>query len=78
MLDKLHFKDVKHIVMDKADFTVIMNRKTKEGWNVIMVPRKYSISDWSYHTYDNDDDAYEFYRARMESFGFRPFYVLTE
>lgn len=78
MLTKIEFKGVKHIVMDKAEFTVIMNRNTRGGWNVVMVPRKFSISDWSYHTYDNDDDAYEFYGARMDSFGFKQFPVLTE
>lgn len=78
MLSEIEFKDVKHIVMDKAEYTVIMNRNTRDGWNVVMIPRKYSISNWSYHTYNNDDDAYDYYRARMQSFGFKPFPVLTE
>lgn len=78
MLSFEEFSGKKHIVLDKADFTVIMNRNTRGGWNVVMVPRKFSISEWSYHTYGNDDDAYEFYRARMDSFGFKQFPVLAE
>lgn len=78
MLSFEEFQGKKHIVLDKAYFTVIMNRNTIDGWNVVMVPRKLSISEWSYHAYDNDDDAYKFYRARMESFGFKQFPVLTE
>ena len=78
MLSEIEFKDVKHIVLDKPFETVIMNRNTKGGWNVVMVPRKFSISEMSYHTYNSDDEAYEFYRARMDSFGFRRFSVLTE
>lgn len=78
MLDIVEFKDKKHIVLDKPLETVIMNRNTRGGWNVVMVPRKFSISEWSYHTYDNDDNAYEFYRDRMASFGFKQFPVLTE
>ena len=78
MLSELEFRDKKHIVMDKADFTVIMNRNTRGGWNVVMVPRKFSISELSYYAYNTDIEAYEFYRARMESFGFKQFPVLTE
>lgn len=78
MLSFEEFQDKKHIVLDKADFTVIMNRSTIRGWNVIMVPRKFSISEMSYHSYNEDEAAYDFYRARMESFGFRKFPVLVE
>ncbi len=78
MLSFEEFMDKKHIVMDKSDFTVIMNRNTKRGWNVVMVPRKFSISEISYHTYDKEEEAYNFYRARMESFGYRRFPILVE
>lgn len=78
MLTLNEFKGKKHIVMDKPNHTVIMNRKCNNGWNCIMIPRKYSISDLSYHTYGTDKEAYEFYLARMESYGFKKFTVLTE
>lgn len=78
MLSFEEFCGKKHIIMDKPLDTVIMNRNTRGGWNVVMVPRKFSISEMSYYTYNTDEEAYEFYRARMESFGFKPFPVLTE
>lgn len=80
MLDIIQFMDKKHIVLDKPEFTVIMNRQSGvyKGWNVVMVPKKFSITELSYYTYSNDDEAYEFYRERMESYGFKPFPVLTE
>lgn len=78
MLSEEEFKGKRHIVLDKSDFTVIMNRNTKGGWNVVMVPRRFSISEISYHTYDREYEAYNFYRARMESFGYRQFPILTD
>ena len=78
MLEYEEFQGKRHIVLDKSEFTVIMNRNTKGGWNVIMVPRRFSISEISYYTYVREDEAYNFYRARMESFGYRKFPVLTD
>lgn len=78
MLSKSEFKDKKHIVMDKPRETVIMNRRHGGGWNVVWVPKEFSITELSYYAYSDDDEAYEFYRERMESYGFRSFTVLTE
>jgi hypothetical protein len=80
MLSEIEFMDKKHIVMDKPLETIIMNRQSGvyKGWNVVMVPKKFSITELSDYTYSNDDDAYEFYRERMESYGFKPFTVIAE
>ena len=78
MLSFEEFQDKKHIVLDKPLETVIMNRNTEGGWNVIMVPRKFSISSMDWHVYNSEIEAYEFYEARMESFGVKPFPVYTE
>lgn len=78
MLEYEEFRDKKHIVLDKPLETWIMNRNTEGGWNVIKVPRKFSISSMDWHVYNSEIEAYEFYEARMESFGFKPFPVYIE
>ena len=78
MLSEIEFKGKKHIVLDKFDRTWIMNRRTDGKWAIVEVPRKYSIAQLSYHTYDNENDAFDFYKARMESFGFKQFPVIEE
>jgi hypothetical protein len=78
MLDELTFKGKRHIVLDKFDATYIMNKRNDGKWNVIIVPRKYSIAQSDSNVYENDDEAFEFYKARMESFGFKQFPVIEE
>ena len=78
MLSIIEFIDKKHLILDKEKFTVIMSRRSGTNiWTVVEIPRD-RIRDWTYHTYDNDQDAYDYYRERMESYGFKPFPIIVE
>ena len=78
MLTELEFMDKKRILLDKYGFTYVM-QKTPDGlWDVISLPKgNYMLANMSY-TALVEEEAYEYYRKRMESYGFRPFTVLVE
>lgn len=77
MLSEIEFKDKNHIVLDKAQFTTVMNRNRDGEWEVISLPRDYMLVNMNY-TVLHEDEAYEYYRERMESYGFRQFPILVE
>lgn len=88
MLTETVFMEKRHILMDKATMTVIMNRRDDGEWLCITIDK-----DVQYY---NDDDyvdiigksincqflhdhyAYKYYVERMESFGFKPFTIIVE
>lgn len=77
MLSFEEFMDKKHIILDKAQFTTVMNRNRDGEWEVISLPRDYMLVNMNY-TVLHEDEAYEYYRERMESYGFRQFQILVE
>ena len=82
MLDELSFKDAKHIIMDKTSFTYVMNRNGSE-WIVCTIPKIERNNVPSYclvaeNSVMSNDEAYEFYRDRMDSFGYKKFPYVEE
>ena len=82
MLNEETFMGAKHIVMDKLSFTYVMNRNGSE-WIVCTIPKIERNNVPSYclvaeNSVMSNDDAYEFYRERMESFGYKPFPYVEE
>jgi len=81
MLTEVEFKDKEHIILDKFDTTYIMNRvnyKTPWHWQIFSINRKYISGSVIEGECMTDDEAYTFYRERMESYGFKRFPVIEE
>ena len=82
MLDELTFQGAKHIVMDKMLFTYVMNRNGSE-WVVCTIPKLEGCNFPSHCSFAensvmSNDEAYKFYRERMESFGYKKFPYVEE
>ena len=77
MLTELEFIGKRHIILDKTAETYIMERFDK-GWKII------TISKWNGPEPEvsteivQDCKAWEFYKERMESFGYKQFLVVEE
>ena len=77
MLTEIEFMDKKHIILDKFDTTYIMNRNKDNLWEIHSIPKDTMVATQKPELV-NGSDAYEFYRERMSSFGFRPFPIIEE
>lgn len=86
MLTETVFIEKRHILMDKATMTVIMNRRDDGEWLCITINKEVSYGDNYVEIVDNvmncqfldDHYAYKYYVERMESFGFKPFTIIVE
>lgn len=77
MLTQLEFIGKRHIVLDKAAETYVMERFDK-GWKIVTIS-KWNGSEPEVSTeIVQDDKAWEFYKERMASFGYRQFPVIEE
>ena len=75
MLTTVEFKDKSHIVMVKHNNTYVMNRNPDGKWAVISLPKNcYMLENMEYTVLD-EDEAYNYYKERMASFGYRRFPV---
>ena len=75
MLSYEDFKGKSHIVMVKHNSTYVMNRNPDGKWAIIDLPKGcYMLENMRYFTLD-EDEAFDFYKERMESFGYRRFPV---
>ena len=78
MLTELEFKDKERIVQVKHMFTYVFNHNKKRGdWSIITIPTD-TESVFVEQSYWIDDEAYEFYKERMSSFGFKQFPIIME
>ena len=78
MLTELEFMDKKRILLDKPQATFVMNRNPDGTWDVISLPKgNYMLVNMHYTVY-KEEEAYEYYKERMESYGFRQFPILME
>lgn len=75
MLTEIEFMDKRHIILDKATETVVMN-KGKDGWLIYEIPKDTMVAapKPEFVCYGA---AYEYYKERMESFMFRRFPIIT-
>ena len=83
MLTEIEFQDKTTIIMDKSNWIYIMtkNASTTSIWRWYV----YEIEKCKYvhglvieGKAMTNDEAYEFYKERMESFGYKPFQVISE
>lgn len=77
MLTELEFMDKIHIILDKFDTTYIMNRGKDNLWEIHSIPKDMMVATQRPELV-NSSDAYEFYKERMSSFGFKPFPIIEE
>ena len=86
MLTETVFMEKRHILMDKATMTIIMNRRSDGKWLCIAIDKEVTYGDNYIEIIDevtscqllDDYRAYEYYVERMESFGFKPFTIIVE
>ena len=74
MLSEIEFVARRHIILDKADTTIIMN-KGKDGWLIHEIPKDTMVAA-SRPELVCDGAAYEYYKERMESYGYRRFPII--
>ena len=78
MLSEIEFSDKKHIIMDKFNSTIVMQKTPDGQWDVISLPKNcFMLVNMTYECM-SEDEAYEYYKERMESYGYRTFPVLME
>lgn len=78
MLEYEEFKDKSRIILMKPLFTYVMTKGyVGDYWRIHTIPVdvKRKINE---EVFFIDNDAYEFYKERMESYGFRPFPIIIE
>lgn len=75
MLTEIEFSDKRHVILDKATETIVMN-KGKDGWLIHEIPKDTMVAA-SRPELVCDGAAYEYYKERMESFAFRKFPIIV-
>ena len=75
MLTFEEFKDKNVIILNKAQYVYIMMLGLTT-WTIISISKD-SLHDVS-EEYLYDEEAYEFYKERMESYGFKSFPIIIE
>lgn len=83
MLTELEFQDKTTVIMDKFDKIYIMTKNASRTsiwrWYVYEIEKgKYVPGLVIEGEAMTDKEAYEFYKERMESFGYKPFQVISE
>lgn len=74
MLTEIEFMDKMSIILDKDQYVYTMVRIDKNWWYVYTISRNFKETPtWKMMDMEG---AYEFYRERMESYGFKRFPVL--
>ena len=76
MMSEEEFKSKIHIILDKPCWTFVME-KVLNKWYVRGI-YKAGCFEGDIQEVFTDDEAYEFYLRRMESFGFKMFPILSE
>lgn len=77
MLTFEEFVDKNRIVLVKHGFTYVFNHGKRGNWSIITVPTDTECT-FVEQNYWLDEEAYEFYRERMSSFGFKQFPIIME
>lgn len=77
MLTETEFKDKRHIVLDKEAEIYVMERFDK-GWKIVTIS-KWNVAEPEVSTeIVQNDEAWEFYKERMESFGYKQFPIIEK
>lgn len=77
MLTETEFRDKRHVILDKHVETYVMERYDK-GWKIISISKLNRFEPEVSTEIVKDSEAYEFYKERMESFGYKQFPITVE
>lgn len=77
MLTELEFAGKRHIVLDKTAEIYVMER-FDDGWKIVTISKWNGLEPEVNTEIVQDCKAYEFYKERMESFGYRQFPIIEE
>lgn len=77
MLTENEFRTKRHLVLDKPNYTFIMNR-VPNAWVVYEIEKGIGSPLMVQSIGLTEDEAYEYYLERMASFGFRKFNIIEE
>lgn len=77
MMSFEEFRKKSHIIMDKPLFTHVFN-KINDKWFIHSISRNHYNYIGSEESFLSDEEAYDYYVERMESFGFKRFEIISE
>lgn len=78
MLTEEQFRGKKYIIMDKPTDIIVMTKKLDGYWLIVSTSKSEVKINIDENMLVHEIDAYEYYKERMESFGYRRFTVITK
>lgn len=78
MLTEEQFRGKKYIIMDKPTDIIVMTKKLDGYWLIVSASKSEVKINIDENMLVHEIDAYEYYKERMESFGYRRFTVITK
>lgn len=78
MLTEEQFRGKKYIIMDKPTDIIVMTKKLDGYWLIVSSSKNEKDINIDENTLMHEIDAYNYYRDRMESYGYRRFTVITK
>lgn len=78
MLTEEQFRGKQYIIMDKPTDIIVMTKKLDGYWLIVSASKNEVDINIDENMLVHEIDAYEYYKERMESFGYRRFTVITK
>lgn len=78
MLTEEQFRGKKYIIMDKPTDIIVMTKKLDGYWLIVSASKSEVKINIDENMLVHEIDAYEYYKERMESYGYRRFTVITK
>ena len=78
MLTEEQFRGKKYIIMDKPTDIIVMTKKLDGYWLIVSTSKSEVKINIDENMLVHEIDAYEYYKERMESFGYKRFTVITK
>ena len=78
MLTEEQFRGKKYIIMDKPTDIIVMTKKLDGYWLIVSASKSEVKINIDENMLVHEIDAYEYYKERMESFGYKRFTVITK
>lgn len=78
MLTEEQFRGKKYIIMDKPTDIIVMTKKLDGYWLIVSSSKNEVKINIDENMLVHEIDAYEYYKERMESYGYRRFTVITK
>ena len=78
MLTEEQFRGKKYIIMDKPTDIIVMTKKLDGYWLIVSTSKSEVKINIDENMLVHEIDAYEYYKERMGSFGYKRFTVITK